>query len=126
MKRWRAPKARRGQLKVQWGKLRHDSPDIIYTHGDGTSRADSRLLHFMFSQGHYSPLDKTFGKSLYDELESRGYDLTTLKFSISKKYNQSLELTVEGRGASDRPEYKAQVECRSSVQTFATKMTITI
>ena len=80
MKRWRSPKAKDGELKVQYGKLPLDSPDIIYVGGNGTSRPDRRLLHYIFSLGHFD------GKSLYEELESRGYDLTTLKFSIQKKF----------------------------------------
>ena len=85
MKRWRKPRAKAGELKVQYGKLGQDSPDIIYSSGDNTSGADRRVLHYMFSQGHYSPINKEFGHSLYEELEARGYDLTTLKFSIQKK-----------------------------------------
>ena len=73
MEGWKEPKVKPGELKVQYGKVKaSNSPDICYCRGEGTLRADVRLLDNVFS-------------NLYDELEKRGYDLTTLKFSIYKK-----------------------------------------
>lgn len=88
-KRQRTPTAKRGELKVQYGELPGDSPDILYINGDGTAREDRRLLHNVFSEkrvirstnGSFEGYDK----SLYEELESRGYDLKTLRFYIKKK-----------------------------------------
>ncbi len=84
MKRYREPKANPGELKAQYGKLKHDSPDIIYAWGDGCSSADARLLHYVMSREWYHPADGTWGDSFIKELEKRGYDITTLKFSIKK------------------------------------------
>ena len=90
MKRLRAPKLKDGELQVYWGKLPYDSPDIIYAwQGDSSMKRDSRLLHYHLSTKRPDPFAKPlFSKmdpSLLEELESRGYDLTTLKFSIMKK-----------------------------------------
>lgn len=91
-KRWRKPTAKQGELKVAYGKLdRWSDPDIIFCWGPGTSGRDSRLLHLFFGterpRTDYSviPPRITFDKSMLQELEARGYDLTTLKFSIQKK-----------------------------------------
>ena len=69
---------------MQWGKLPNDSPDIIYSWGEGTDRADRALLHHVFGSPRYTYDGKT-DPGLFDELEARGYDLTTLKFSIEKR-----------------------------------------
>ncbi|MEJ2043675.1 MAG: hypothetical protein P8X74_03740 [Reinekea sp.] len=84
-KRYRAPKAKDGELKAQWGKLPYDNPNLCYAWGDGIPKCDGRLLHYMFAGKRYSPIDKTWDDSFIEELEKRGYDLTTLKFSIQKK-----------------------------------------
>lgn len=51
-------------------------PDMCYDWGEGCSRRDARLLSATFS-----PVG---GNDLFKELESRGYDLKTLRFSIRK------------------------------------------
>ena len=85
VKRFRAPKAKPGELKAQWGKLAHDTADICYAWGECVSKADAHLLHNALSSEHLRHLDNKWTPSLLKELESRGYDLTTLKFSIQKK-----------------------------------------
>jgi hypothetical protein len=65
------------QLKAQWSK-RQD--DIVYSWGEGVSKADSHLLH-----GALTITMKWGDKSFQEELEARGYDIKTLKFSIYKK-----------------------------------------
>jgi len=84
-RRYRAPKARRGQLKAQWGKLPGDSPEIIYAWGDGCHRGDGGLIHSMLTSPIYHFFDHRYGPSYLEQLEERGYDITTLKFSIEKK-----------------------------------------
>lgn len=74
---------------MRWGKLPHNDPDVCYVCGDGCSRADTRLLHNalamktpdLFAQ----PLFSKMFPSLLAELEARGYDLTTLHFSVRKR-----------------------------------------
>lgn len=87
-KRYRAPKAKPGQLKTQWGKIEHSNPDLCYAWGDGCARADGRLMRSAFSSKHFpSSFDSSHEMmpSFLEELEARGYDITTFRFSISKK-----------------------------------------
>lgn len=86
MKRYRQIKAKRGELKMQFGKVPHEAPDMCTAWGEECSRRDASLLfhHFgsdrpptLFDKGVWQP-------SLLKELEKRGYDLKTLKFSIQK------------------------------------------
>lgn len=97
-KRFRTPKPKPGELRLLWGKLPHDNPDILYLWGEGTHKADSRLLHYMFSSKRYAPGGMTPEPSFIEELESRGYDITTIKFSISKKDNQIVQPTQNNLG----------------------------
>lgn len=82
-KRRRAPlvSAKRGELKAQWGRGdRWDEPAIQYAWGPGSCSPDGRIL--------CNAIENTTvfdGRSLAAELEVRGYDLTTLRFSIQMK-----------------------------------------
>jgi hypothetical protein len=90
-KRIYVPTAKPGELKAVWGRAeRGDAPDIVYAWGEGVNRADGRMLHNALSGERLRPTMKNLGgyevdKSFLEELENRGYDLTTLKFSIQKK-----------------------------------------
>ena len=75
-----------GQLRMFYGRLPNDSAgDVIYAWGDGCSKRDGALLNWILGNkrapsvpgGEWEP-------SLLDELKARGYDLTTLEFSIRK------------------------------------------
>ena len=73
-KAFSAPRPRSGQLKVQWGKLYDEDPDLIYAAGDGVPRADRHLMHDALSAPRWmGPLhDKwAFEPSLLEELEAR-------------------------------------------------------
>ena len=90
MKRLRKPKMKDGELRMYWGKEPHDSPDVMLAwQGDRRMKADTALLHhFICSQHpnpHVRPIFSKMEPSLIEELKARGYDLTTLKFSICKK-----------------------------------------
>ncbi len=65
-----------------YGKLRHDPPDIIYDWGDQCCRADGRLLDYLFN---YCVVNDTNGNNMIRELEARGYDIETIRFSIRKR-----------------------------------------
>lgn len=93
-KRCRKPKLKDGELRVYWGKEPHNNPDVMLAwQGEGGMRADTRLLYYHLCAQHPDPFEKPlFSKmnpSLIQELEARGYDITTLKFSIMKKAKQS-------------------------------------
>ena len=97
MRRYRRPTVKEGELHIYWGREdRHSSLDVIYHNGPGTSWGDSRLLHNALGcETQHLNLDAplgsqrldwvTYAPSLLDELEKRGYDLTTLRFYVRKK-----------------------------------------
>lgn len=91
MKRLRKPKLKDGELRMYWGREPHDStPDIMVAwQGNSSMKSDAILLHNIMSTKRVDPfVQPLFSKmnpSLFDELKARGYDLTTLKFSIAKK-----------------------------------------
>ncbi len=80
MKRWRKPYAKLGELKVAYGKC-WDKEDVFYCHGgDGAARCDTRMLMQFFERKN-----SLSEKTLREELIERGYDITTIKFSIQQK-----------------------------------------
>lgn len=92
----RMRQAKEGQLRVYYANHPEDGPDIVYHNGEGTSRSDKFLLHGFFSMkrprivyGHERLNNgghpTVFEPGLVEELEKRGYDITTLEFSIMKK-----------------------------------------
>ena len=85
------PKTEPKELRACWGKLPYEQADVCYFWGEEIPERDFKLLHDMFSgYGLKDCLPKTaddFGGYLR-ELQNRGYDLKTLKFSI-KKYEQT-------------------------------------
>ena len=90
MKRFRKPKLKDGELRIYYGKLPHDNPDVVLAwQGDSMMKRDTALLHhFICSQHpdpHFRPIFGKMNKSLVDQLVERGYDITTLNFSIMKK-----------------------------------------
>lgn len=95
-KRYRRPNTKPGEIKMQYGRLEGDEPDLCYFRGPGVQRCDMHLIHNMFTSkrleiDYDAPLGSPrylwgkYGPSFQEELEARGYDLTTLKFSIQKK-----------------------------------------
>jgi len=81
----RPPKPKPGTIDMVWVENEHD---MMYSWGDGC-RADARFIHYVFNSERMEqefPSGNTIREqSVCDELEKRGYDLTTLKFSIKKK-----------------------------------------
>jgi hypothetical protein len=79
------------KLRLYWGK-RDDDLMVYHPPGKGT-RADARLIMGMLDNKRHVPTgpgDNSFEKdneqqSYLDELDSRGYDITTIKFSIEPK-----------------------------------------
>ena len=80
--------AKPGELKAKWAKMRYANPDLCYIWGENTTSADAHLLHGIFHLPRYRPgqgWDEKPDPPFLEELEARGYDITTLKFSIRKK-----------------------------------------
>ena len=88
---------RAGVLQARWGRANsYDTPSIIYAWGaGGADKSDARILSDAFERPRWErDFDKpnSFsvamfkeGPSLAAELEARGYDLTTLRFTIERK-----------------------------------------
>lgn len=96
MKRWRSRKAKPGQLLVYYGKADGDGPDVCFAWGEGCNRRDGAMLHYHLSgkrqrevygaeQVKNGGRPVVFDPSFLEELDARGYDLTTIKFSVQKK-----------------------------------------
>ena len=81
-KRILVPAAKPGQLVAKWGRPDPgERPDVCYVWGgQGASSPDARVLSYALE---VAPVH--MGKTLRQELETRGYDLTTLRFSIQRK-----------------------------------------
>ena len=81
-KRRKPPKRMKdGELSVSYGYLRDESSEAIYyTNGPGCHSADARVMAHAFEG-----VEIHDGKSLAKVLEARGYDMTTLRFTIQKK-----------------------------------------
>lgn len=67
-------KTRPQQLRIKWSKKEHA---LLYHHDDYSS--NSGMLAYYF-EGIKWPGEKT----LAEELKSRGYDITTLRFTVDK------------------------------------------
>lgn len=81
-RRWRKVGAKPLQLVAGYGTdgsgTVGKAGDLVFAWGDGIPSADAWLLNHHLARGN-GPR-----KSLTDELIERGYDITTLRFSISK------------------------------------------
>ena len=84
MKRYRTPKAKEGQIKLQYGRV-DGVNDLVLVHGDGVPRCDRALFFSFLSSRSYSPAREEWDDSFLEELEKRGYDIKTLKISVEKK-----------------------------------------
>ncbi len=83
-------KPKDGQLVARWGYADGEGPDICFYAGQGVGRADQALLHHALTSKRPVAMKALMGEiefdpSLVEDLEARGYDLTTLRFSIQKK-----------------------------------------
>ena len=76
------------KLTVRWSKR---EKDLVFSY---PAKCDGSLAHYMFCgkrmhanfhKSHENPFPWDFDALFVKELEKRGYDLTTLKFSIEKK-----------------------------------------
>ena len=80
------PRAKFGEIKVKWGYEKHSGEDLFSCYGGhDDSRDHAKMMLDAISFSRYSKLYGEYKPSLLEELESRGYDITTLVFSIQKK-----------------------------------------
>lgn len=85
MKRFRKLKAKPGELTAGYGRDEYGYVDLGFAWGEGIDSADASLLQWTFTRSYKSELDGETEPGLLTQLRQRGYDLTTLKFSIQKK-----------------------------------------
>lgn len=90
MRRRKPPKVRvkDGQLKVAWGTDEDGNVGLVICNGPGVPRADGwMILGAFWHDRRRVTLDESlvFDPSFIKELEERGYDLKTLRFTIEKK-----------------------------------------
>lgn len=85
-KRWGRPKMQDGKLDVWFGRLHGDGPDLCVQSGEGCGGSSTRgfVLGF-FTGGHPHSGAQGFEQSFLKEMETRGFDISTLRFSIRKK-----------------------------------------
>ncbi|BDM64578.1 hypothetical protein NFHSH190041_20300 [Shewanella sp. NFH-SH190041] len=84
MKRYRTPRAKSGQIKLQYGRV-DGVNDLVVANGDGIPSCDRALFFSFLSSKSYSPVRNEWDDSFLEELEKRGYDIKTLKISVEKK-----------------------------------------
>ena len=80
-------------LSMRWSKNREHGVsrltgqrgDVLYEWGDGCDKSDNHLLHYAMAVGRWNLLKFRADPSFLEDLHARGYDLTTLKFSIRKR-----------------------------------------
>lgn len=97
MARKRRPPYRDGELALYYGPVdRGDSDDVVVQGGLGVDPRDRAFLIFAMQGSRWKepshrggPAEKEH--SILHELEERGYDLSTLRFSIKKKKSAPAE-----------------------------------
>lgn len=74
-------------MKLQYGRV-DGSNDHVIAYGEGIPRCDRALLFSLVSTKTFNPVRNVWDDSFLEELEQRGYDLTTLKISVEKKADE--------------------------------------
>ena len=83
--RYRIPEPKDGELRIYWGKSEtYDAPQVCYSWDDGCSRCDAGLMNDMLRR-QFKCSGGSWDPCIQDELVRRGYDLSTIRFSIRKK-----------------------------------------
>jgi hypothetical protein len=72
-----------GVLAGYYAKLKYDDPDVVIHNESPAGRADAHYLHSMLNTPTYNYKGEE-QLSIMEELQKRGYDITTLNFSIRK------------------------------------------
>ena len=77
----RRKRLRAGMLAAYYAKLPDCGPDVVLHNELPARRCDTHFLHTVLNTPRYNYEGK-LEPSIVDELVSRGYDITTLNFSI--------------------------------------------
>lgn len=103
-KRWAVPTAKPGEVKIVYGReSRYDTPDLCAAWGGaGADKPDARTVMHALTERRMAPafpsMDYEERPSLIEELEARGYDITTLRFSVSKRRDRDACLAENTEG----------------------------
>lgn len=87
-KRYRRPKLQSQEIKLQKGKV-DGCVDMCIFYGDDVPGCDRALIIYYLCSNNINYKGGEI-KSLLEELELRGYDLDTLRFSIRKKESKTI------------------------------------
>lgn len=87
MARQRRVEAKPRELRARWGLDDvGDGPDLVFAWGEGCHKGDAALLSDLFNHaklyGYIQCAENN--KSFLQHLKERGYDISTLRFSIQK------------------------------------------
>jgi hypothetical protein len=91
LRRYRSPTAKPGEIKIAYGKAnRYDAPDLCAAWGGaGASKPDARTVMHALTEKRvaraFPSMEYEERPSLVEELEARGYDIETLRFTIQLK-----------------------------------------
>lgn len=66
---------------MSWRSTRNDGPDVYF---DGPRRCDMHLMHGVFCVKPVAGVP-LIDRALVDELDARGYDITTLELRVRRK-----------------------------------------
>lgn len=72
-------------LTTWWGKPKHERREPADLHFSGPSGPDRHLMYGLFCTKGYDERGNLTRPSLQEELEARGYDITTIEFRVKKK-----------------------------------------
>ena len=78
----RPARPKQGELKAKWA--RHEgSDDIVFSWGDDVPAGAGRMLYSVVNSKSYSQVSGKWEPSFLEVLENWGFDLKTLKISIT-------------------------------------------
>lgn len=80
----RAKRLKPGRLALYYAKLPNDGPDVVMHNEVPARRADAHYLHYVMNCPRFDHKGQP-EPSVVEELQKRGYDITTINFSIDMK-----------------------------------------
>lgn len=97
--RGRMPSPKSGQIVVAWATEKHSDSELVYCRKGSPlmSRDTNMLSHFFQTQLGM------FDRTLTEELQARGYDMSTFRFSIQKLPEEVVEAKPED-GSAPQPD----------------------
>lgn len=83
--KYRQPPMRDGVLDIYYGFADGDGPDVCVKSGHGAGGSPNRHMVLDIFCGEHYDWDGKKRTSAIEELDARGFDISTLKFSIKMK-----------------------------------------